>query len=73
MIKKLIIFLLKGYQRWISPIFCFLGVHCKFYPSCSNYMMQAIQKYGMIKGVFLGIKRLFRCHPFAKGGYDPLK
>ena len=49
-----------------------LGIHCKYYPSCSEYMMQAIKKYGCIKGVYLGIKRLLKCHPFAKGGYDPL-
>jgi len=71
--KKIFIFLLKGYQKWISPIFSFFGIHCKFYPSCSNYMMQAIQKYGCIKGIYLGLKRLIRCHPFSKGGYDPLK
>ncbi len=70
--KKVLIFFIKCYQKWISPIFNFFGIHCKFYPSCSNYMLQAIQKYGACKGVFLGIKRLLRCHPFAKGGYDPL-
>lgn len=70
--KKILIFLLKGYKKIISPIFSKLGVHCKFYPSCSEYMMQAIEKYGSIKGCYLGIKRLLKCHPFAKGGYDPL-
>ena len=71
--KKIFIFLIKGYQKFISPIYRHLGVNCKYYPSCSDYMMQAIQKYGCIKGIYLGIKRLLRCHPFAKGGYDPLK
>lgn len=70
--KKILIFLLKSYKKIISPIFSKLGVHCKFYPSCSEYMMQAIEKYGSIKGCYLGIKRLLKCHPFAKGGYDPL-
>lgn len=70
--KRFFIWLLKGYQKLISPIFQFFGIHCKFYPSCSEYMIQAIKKYGCIKGIFLGIKRLSRCHPFAKGGYDPL-
>lgn len=70
--KKGLIFLIKVYQKWISPIFGFFGVHCKFYPSCSQYMIQAIEKYGILKGIFLGIKRLLKCHPFAKGGYDPL-
>lgn len=70
--KKVCIWLLKGYQKKISPLFQAKGIHCKFYPSCSEYMVQAIQKYGCIKGMWLGIKRLLRCHPFAKGGYDPL-
>lgn len=70
--KRFFIWLLKEYQKLISPIFQFFGIHCKFYPSCSEYMIQAIKKYGCIKGIFLGIKRLSRCHPFAKGGYDPL-
>lgn len=70
--KKVCIWLLKGYQKKISPFFQAKGVHCKFYPSCSEYMVQAIQKYGCIKGLWLGIRRLLRCHPFAKGGYDPL-
>lgn len=71
--KSICIFLLRGYQKLISPIFQFFGINCKFYPSCSNYMLQAIQKYGVIKGIFIGVKRLLRCHPFSKGGYDPLK
>ncbi len=71
--KKVFISLLKNYQKFISPILKQIGVNCKFYPTCSNYMLQAIQKYGSIKGIYLGTKRLLRCHPFAKGGYDPLK
>ena len=70
--KKVCIWLLKQYQKRISPFFQGKGIHCKFYPSCSEYMLQAIQKYGCIKGIALGIKRLLKCHPFAKGGYDPL-
>ncbi len=70
--KKLCIWLLKAYKKIISPILNFFGIHCKFYPSCSEYMMQAIEKYGCIKGILIGGKRLLRCHPFAKGGYDPL-
>ncbi len=70
--KKLCIWLLKAYKKIISPILNFFGIHCKFYPSCSEYMMQAIEKYGCIKGILIGLKRLLRCHPFAKGGYDPL-
>ena len=70
--KKVLIFLLKKYQKFISPIFKGIGINCKYYPSCSEYMKQAIEKYGCLKGVYLGIKRLLRCNPFAKGGYDPL-
>lgn len=70
--KRIFIFLLKIYQKFISPIFKTFGVHCKYYPSCSEYMKQAIEKYGVVKGIYLGIRRLLRCHPFAKGGYDPL-
>ena len=71
--KKICVLFLKGYQKFISPIFHFFGTNCKFYPSCSNYMLQAIEKYGVQKGIYIGVKRLLRCHPFAKGGYDPLK
>ncbi len=70
--KKFFLGLLKGYQKLISPILGFFGIHCKFYPSCSEYMILAIKKYGCIKGIYLGIKRLLRCNPFSKGGYDPL-
>jgi len=70
--KKLLIFLLKGYQKFISPMFRCIGINCKYYPSCSEYMKQAIEKYGCLKGIYMGVKRLLRCHPFAKGGYDPL-
>ena len=71
--KKIFIKLINGYQRFISPLFKSVGVNCKYYPSCSEYMKQAIEKYGIIKGICLGIKRLLRCNPFSKGGYDPLK
>lgn len=71
--KKIIIFLLKIYKKMISPIVSCCGIHCKFYPTCSEYMVQAIEKYGVINGIFLGIKRLLKCNPFSKGGYDPLK
>ncbi len=71
--KKLFIFILKFYKKRISPIFGFMGIHCKYYPSCSEYMKQAIEKYGVIKGICLGTCRFLRCNPFSKGGYDPLK
>ena len=71
--KKTLLFLLKIYKKYISPIFKGIGIECKYYPTCSEYMKQAIEKYGAFKGIFLGIKRLIRCNPFSKGGYDPLK
>ena len=54
----------------LSKVFTFWG--CRFYPSCSEYTYQAISKYGLIRGGLIGAKRLLRCHPFAKGGHDPI-
>ena len=67
--KKLAIALIRFYQIFISPI---LGQHCRFYPSCSQYTLEAIKEWGFIKGTYLGIKRLSRCHPLNPGGYDPV-
>jgi uncharacterized protein len=61
--------LLTGYKRVISPL---LPSACRFYPTCSDYMRQAIELHGPAKGVWLGIKRLGRCHPFHEGGCDPV-
>lgn len=72
MMKKIFIFFIDIYKKILSPILDFLGIHCKYYPSCSEYTKQAIEKYGIFKGVFLGTKRILRCNPFSKGGYDPL-
>ncbi|MCD6318730.1 membrane protein insertion efficiency factor YidD [Candidatus Aerophobetes bacterium] len=58
------------YQRAISP---YLPHSCRFYPTCSQYTLEAIDKYGLGKGILLGIKRISRCHPFNPGGYDPVK
>jgi len=69
-LKLIFIFLINCYQKFISPL---KGNSCRFYPSCSAYTKQAIIKYGAIKGTFLGIKRILKCHPFHPGGYDPLK
>ncbi|MHC1723395.1 MAG: membrane protein insertion efficiency factor YidD [Aminipila sp.] len=68
--KKIVIGLVRGYQKYISPLF---PPTCRFYPTCSAYFIQAVEKYGVIKGSFLGIKRILKCHPFNPGGYDPLK
>jgi hypothetical protein len=71
-ISQLAIFLIKLYQTLLSPL---LGSHkCRFTPTCSNYMIEAIKKKGLIKGFFLGIFRLLKCHPFSKkSGFDPVK
>ncbi|MAR44220.1 MAG: membrane protein insertion efficiency factor YidD [Flavobacteriaceae bacterium] len=67
--KFLFINIIKIYQRFISPFF---PSSCKFSPSCSKYGIEAINKYGSVKGVFLTIKRILRCNPWSKGGYDPI-
>lgn len=71
--KKILIFLIDLYKKYISPWFHNFGYDCKYYPTCSVYTKQAIEKYGVIKGGLLGIKRILKCNPFSKGGYDPLK
>ena len=71
--KKIFLCLINIYQKYISKIISYFGFKCKYYPSCSEYTKQAIIKYGSVKGIFLGIKRILKCNPFSKGGYDPLK
>ena len=71
--KKILIKLINLYQKHISVWIESKNIKCKFYPSCSEYTKQAIEKYGAIKGSILGIKRILKCNPFSKGGYDPLK
>lgn len=70
--KKVLIYLIEKYQKIISPKIKEHGYNCKFYPSCSEYTKQAIEKYGSFRGVIKGIKRILKCNPFSKGGYDPL-
>jgi putative membrane protein insertion efficiency factor len=67
--KKIALALIKGYQILISPL---LGRNCRFYPTCSEYTHEAIQKHGLFKGILLGTKRLLKCHPFHAGGVDPV-
>ena len=67
--KYIFIFLIKVYQRTLSRV---MPSSCRFYPSCSEYGVQAIQKYGFFKGGWLTVKRIGRCQPFHPGGYDPV-
>jgi uncharacterized protein len=68
-IQTAALFLLRCYKRFISPL---LPPMCRFEPTCSVYTMQAIEKYGVLRGVWLGIRRLGRCHPLNPGGWDPV-
>ena len=66
---KVAILLVKGYQKILSP---WLGQRCRFHPSCSNYCIEALQQHGMVRGLWLGLKRILKCQPFHSGGYDPV-
>jgi putative membrane protein insertion efficiency factor len=68
--KWIAVHLLKFYKYVISPM---LPPACRFTPTCSEYTVEAIGRYGFVKGVWLGVKRLSRCHPFSEGGYDPVR
>ncbi|MGK7953743.1 MAG: membrane protein insertion efficiency factor YidD [Crocosphaera sp.] len=67
--KKILILLIKGYRQFISPLF---PPSCRFQPTCSQYTLEAIEKFGALRGSWLGLKRILRCHPFHPGGYDPV-
>lgn len=71
--KNILIKMIKFYQNNISLFLKKHGVECKYYPTCSEYSIQAIKKYGTLKGMILSIKRILKCNPFSKGGYDPLR
>jgi conserved hypothetical protein TIGR00278 len=79
MLKNLILKLIRFYQKTaifhstIAKQLFLTDKVCRFAPTCSEYTYQAVEKYGVAKGLFLGLKRIIRCHPFSKGGYDPLK
>ncbi|HEV7357503.1 MAG TPA: membrane protein insertion efficiency factor YidD [Steroidobacteraceae bacterium] len=67
--RKFLMWIIRGYQLGVSPM---LGPRCRFYPSCSCYAHTAIERYGVLRGGWLGLRRLLRCHPFREGGYDPV-
>ena len=67
--KTVALALIKGYKKLLSPL---LGNHCRFFPSCSDYTYQAIEKHGLLRGIGMGAKRLTKCHPLHPGGVDPV-
>ena len=67
--RTVIVFLLKAYKRFVSPL---LPPACRYYPTCSEYTAEAVSRYGAMRGLWLGLKRLSRCHPFHAGGLDPV-
>ena len=67
--KRILVFLIMLYQKVISPLFL---PSCRFYPTCSQYAKEAIEKHGVFKGLGLALRRLLKCHPFHAGGYDPV-
>jgi hypothetical protein len=78
LLKRTAILIVRGYQLLISPIFGRFGFFlsnpgCRFYPNCSTYAIQAVEKHGAGKGSIVALKRILRCHPFSQGGADPLK
>ncbi len=67
--KSLLVGLIKFYKKFISPL---TPPSCRFYPSCSSYALEAVERYGALRGGWLAVKRVARCHPFSQGGYDPV-
>ncbi len=68
--KRFLILIIRFYQKFISPL---KKPSCRFYPTCSQYAVESVSKYGSLKGGFLALKRILKCHPFHPGGYDPVK
>ena len=68
-LKKMVILPIRFYQLAISPL---IGQKCRYQPTCSHYMVEAIEEWGIIKGIWLGLKRIFTCHPWGGHGYDPV-
>lgn len=67
--RRAVAVLIRGYQRFLSPA---LPASCRFHPTCSQYTLEAVTRYGVVRGGWLGLRRLVRCHPFHTGGFDPL-
>jgi putative membrane protein insertion efficiency factor len=67
--KQALVLVIRGYQLWISPLF---PASCRYYPTCSAYAIEAIEKHGALSGTWLAVRRIARCHPFRPGGYDPV-
>jgi len=67
-LQRPLLFLLRGYRRWISPLFL---PACRYVPTCSEYAVEALENFGVVRGSLMALWRLLRCHPLAKGGYDP--
>jgi putative membrane protein insertion efficiency factor len=68
-LEEIFIAPIRIYQRFISPL---LGSNCRYVPTCSAYMVQAIREWGIFRGIFMGIRRILRCHPWGSHGYDPV-
>jgi putative membrane protein insertion efficiency factor len=66
---RILIWIVRMYQLLISPV---IGPHCRFYPSCSHYSIEAIEHFGLVVGIILSIRRILRCHPWHPGGFDPI-
>lgn len=71
MIKKLLILCIRGYQKYLSPLKSPM-YRCIYTPTCSQYAVEALKKYGVVKGLWLSVRRILRCHPWGRGGYDPV-
>jgi uncharacterized protein len=69
-LRWLFVFPIRVYQRLVSPL---IGQHCKYYPSCSEYAVQAVQRFGILRGIVLAGWRLLRCNPWSRGGFDPVE
>jgi putative membrane protein insertion efficiency factor len=68
--QRIVIALLRAYKAFVSPL---LPSACRFYPTCSEYMIEAVAKHGTLRGVWMGVRRVGRCHPFHEGGFDPVR